>query len=218
MDNEAYQTATPLFRAITDGNASAVQKLLAAGEDANESYGIDDESALMVAAVEGRAEIVKLLLDAGANPNQGDMHGYTPLLSAVCADSLPAVELLIAAGADIHARCGKSGANALQDAAAGCHVEITHALLHAGADANADETEDGLTTLMCAVQALCPALVELLLEHGADAAKQSSRGDTALQLLSHIEGDLWLPKHVNRARKIRARLEAALQQQAAIAN
>ena len=88
MDNEAYQISTPLFRAITTGNTDAVRKLLAAGEDPNECYGADEEPALLVAAVEKREEIVHMLLQAGANPNHGDMCGYTPLMAAVCADAV----------------------------------------------------------------------------------------------------------------------------------
>ncbi|MBE6417804.1 MAG: ankyrin repeat domain-containing protein [Akkermansiaceae bacterium] len=48
MDNEAYQVSTPLFRAITTGDTATVQKLLSTGADPNESYGADEETALLV--------------------------------------------------------------------------------------------------------------------------------------------------------------------------
>ena len=46
------------------------------------------------------AEIIKLLLSFGADPNQRGLNDYTPLHMAVGEQNLPAVELLIAAGAD----------------------------------------------------------------------------------------------------------------------
>lgn len=46
------------------------------------------------------AEIIKLLLSFGADPNQRGLNDYTPLHMAVGEENLPAVELLIAAGAD----------------------------------------------------------------------------------------------------------------------
>jgi uncharacterized protein len=46
------------------------------------------------------ADIIKLLLSFGADPNQRGLNDYTPLHMAVGEGNLPAVELLIAAGAD----------------------------------------------------------------------------------------------------------------------
>ena len=46
------------------------------------------------------ADIIKLLLSFGADPNQRGLNDYTPLHMAVGEQNLPAVELLIAAGAD----------------------------------------------------------------------------------------------------------------------
>ena len=46
------------------------------------------------------ADIIKLLLSFGADPNQRGLNDYTPLHMAVGEGNLPAVELLIASGAD----------------------------------------------------------------------------------------------------------------------
>jgi ankyrin repeat protein len=57
---------------------------------------------LHYAAQDGREETVRILLEAGANPNANDeAHiGKTPLESAIEARSLPIVNLLLEAGAD----------------------------------------------------------------------------------------------------------------------
>jgi ankyrin repeat protein len=49
-------------------------------------------------------DIIKLLLSFGADPNQRGLNDYTPLHMAVGEGNLPAVELLIASGADPHLR------------------------------------------------------------------------------------------------------------------
>ena len=59
--------------------------------------------ALALAAQLGHASIVKLLLDAGVNPNRYNPQGYhshgTPLHQAVCAGRMSVVRLLVARGA-----------------------------------------------------------------------------------------------------------------------
>lgn len=212
MDNEAYQVSTPLFRAITTGNIDAVRKLLAEGEDPNECYGADEEPALLVAAVEKREEIVHLLLQAGANPNHGDMCGYTPLMAAVCADAVHIVELLLAAGADPHRPCGCTGANALHDAAIGGHTAIVKTLLEYGVKPDDSENAEGMTALMCAVYAPDADSVQLLLTHGANPAARSSKGDTAAEILEYRVESLSEPLKLTRAHKIREMLKAASRQ------
>lgn len=210
MDNEAYQVGTPLFRAITTGDTAVVQRLLTEGEDPNECYGADEEPALLVAAVERREEIVRHLLQAGANPNHGDMCGYTPLMAAVCADAINIVKLLIEAGADPHRHCGCSGANALQDAAIGGHADIVELLLNHGVKPDDSENAEGMTSLMCAVQALDEESVQLLLTHGAKPGTRSSKGDTALELITARLTELWEPSKRSKAQRIQTMLQAAI--------
>ncbi len=57
---------------------------------------------LLMAAQHGHAEIVHLLLNAGANVNQAQQNGVNPLHIAVQHNNVEAVRLLINAGADVN--------------------------------------------------------------------------------------------------------------------
>ncbi|MEX0886720.1 MAG: ankyrin repeat domain-containing protein [Phycisphaeraceae bacterium] len=118
----------------------------------------DDVRALAVHAFEGRIEIVRLLLESGANPNLGrESTGETPLHHAVCGTiEIEVVQALLQAGGDPNAMCRKGipsdnfmrdvrvrGETPLHRAAAYAGKPVIQALLDAGAsveiqDANGD--------------------------------------------------------------------------------
>ncbi len=65
-----------------------------------------NETALDEAATAGNEEVVKMLLDRGADVNITDVRGYTALLYAAGSDAMPAgiVKLLLAKGASLEAK------------------------------------------------------------------------------------------------------------------
>jgi uncharacterized protein len=65
---------------------------------------------LMIAALDGEADSVKLLLENGADPNAQNAAGATALMWAV--DDLAKVRLLLGAGADVNMK-SKQGTTAL---------------------------------------------------------------------------------------------------------
>ena len=70
-------------------------------------------------------------------------YGLTPLSYAATGGHCATIEVLLAAGADIHA-VTKSGQTALMRAASGGHVEAVKLLLAKGADARIETVEGGL--------------------------------------------------------------------------
>jgi len=89
---------TILHFLAVEGYADAVRFLAAAGaaiDDVNE-FG---DTALIDVAVLGNAEIAKLLLEHGANPNAPSKTQGNPLGAAVWSGNVELVELLLAAGA-----------------------------------------------------------------------------------------------------------------------
>jgi ankyrin repeat protein len=83
------------------GTAEAARALIAAGADvsarSNNSFWV---LPLHSAASGGHAEIVELLLEAGAEPDPRQRHGWTPLQAAAQNGNARSLEALLAAGAD----------------------------------------------------------------------------------------------------------------------
>ncbi|MBI2688414.1 MAG: ankyrin repeat domain-containing protein [Acidobacteria bacterium] len=112
--------------------------------------------------------------------NTADSRGYTPLILAAYHGDLENVKMLLAAGADVHAR-DKSGRTALMGAAFKGHVEIARLLLARGARVD-DADGIGATPLMFAALTGRGEMVDLLLASGANAARRDQRGYDAAGL------------------------------------
>lgn len=141
------------------------------------------ETALMFAARNGDAESAKLLLAAGANPNDTDAWGVSATTLAAHSNFGDVAELLLNAGADPNAM--KAGFSALHNAVMWGNNKLVIALLAKGADPNARletwtpqrRTADdrffgpalvGATPLWLAARFLAPDVMKTLLDRGAD--------------------------------------------------
>ncbi len=105
---------TPLHFASFFAQPKAVEQLLQHGADPNAVA--TNGSGLAVinsAAASGSAEVVKMVLAAGADPNTQQEGGFTPLHSAAQSNNREMVKELLEAGADpsIQANDGKTAAD-----------------------------------------------------------------------------------------------------------
>jgi hypothetical protein len=138
-------------------SAELARELLGRGADPNASFENEygSMSALYGAAgVAHDPELTRLLLEGGADPNDGEsLYHSTESPSAAC------LELLLAHGAETR------GSNALAHAHDDERLDHVRLLLEAGADPN----EGGGSCLAHAVRrGRGPEIVRLLVEHGAD--------------------------------------------------
>ena len=108
--------------------------------------------------------------------------GTTPLMLAVMYDHLHCVQLMIASGADLDARCGPDLEAPLHVSCARGRAGITKALIAAKADVGAADAA-GRSPLLVACMVDQPECASLLLAAGADVEapmKGSNPGATAL--------------------------------------
>jgi ankyrin repeat protein len=113
-----------------------------------------------------------LLLDFGADPNERDEYGDTPLAYAAGRGQVEAMRYLIARGAKVRAH-----GSPLVEAAYAGKIEAMRLLISLGADVNRPD-EWGICPLHAAVYH--PPAVQFLLEAGADQNIAGMDGNTAL--------------------------------------
>ena len=151
----------PLYLAVAYGHRALVSLLLDQKGDPSltECFG---DTALITAATDGRADIVKVLLAArgtdriAADPNQ-----------------LRATD----------------GASALYLASQDGHIEAVDALIRGGADPNLATTDTGDSPLQMAMQQQHTQVVRALLDAHADPSHNSKVGGTALHIAAQF-GDI----------------------------
>ena len=136
------------------------------------------KTALMIAAENGEAQTVQLLLDSGANHTLRAKDGQTALMFASFEGKLPAVDALLKAGADPNAQ-DNTGGSPLIDAAFYGHPDVVVALLHHGANPRIRDN-NGNTPLLLAVVTYRVDVANLLIEAGADPTEKNDSGLSAM--------------------------------------
>ncbi|MEV4330566.1 ankyrin repeat domain-containing protein [Streptomyces sp. NPDC049597] len=164
--------AHSLFAAVYDGADDDVVRLLRAGAPA-ETVDEDGQTPLYLAAVEGDAGIVRLLLAAGADPDRasGPESDDLPLCGAAVGGHTEVVRALLAAGATPDRR-ELLGFTALIWAVAQGHAGTAEALLEHGADPDL-AGPSGEPPLVVAARRGSPSTVRALLRHGASARAEA---------------------------------------------
>jgi len=177
-------SGTSLVEAVMKGDAEQVRNLIAARTDVN----VRDEggkAALSWAGELDHVEIVKLFLEARADPNlqtTGTFAGLGPLHYAAGHGRNEIVRLLISSGAQVNLK-GKWDATPLHIAAFNAHWGTVLLLLEKGADAKAVK-EDGSSVLHELAQASSAGVpaAKALIAAKVDVNAVNKQGQTALHL------------------------------------
>lgn len=141
-----------LPEAAAIGDAARVRTILTRDRDAVRERSSDGWTALHLAAFMGHAEIVRMLLDHGADLEAVSRNGIAnrPLHAALAGKGAPEViELLLARGADVNARA-EDEVTPLHLAAARGNMPFTRRLLEMKADPAARMTDGKLPAAFAA--------------------------------------------------------------------
>ncbi|HLK59930.1 MAG TPA: ankyrin repeat domain-containing protein, partial [Chthonomonadaceae bacterium] len=186
-----------LFRAVEKGDIQAVQERLRKGADVNTRLGqlgkgytrlfdpywmnpaeMSAWTPLMAAVNRGFAEIVRILLESGADIEAAEPNGLTALCHAARAGQLEIARLLLQWGANTFAR-RFDGHTLLHLATSHGHNGMMELLLDHGMDVNITN-DDGDTALHIAAEYGQKEVVHLLLQRGANIQAMNHAGETAL--------------------------------------
>lgn len=197
-----------LMKAAEGGSADLVKLALKSGGRVDEVGGYWNRTPLAEAAAAGSLEAVKVLLDAGADPNVKDSNGRSAVRLALDREAHDVVELLVSRGAlaerkELFDRAAEGdlakltallvderadpsvrvelGRTPLHEASALGHVDVVRALLHAGAGVDIAD-QDGFTPLMDACDFGHAEIAAALLDAGADPFVKDSQDFTAFAL------------------------------------
>ncbi|EGX88078.1 serine/threonine-protein kinase ripk4, putative [Cordyceps militaris CM01] len=159
-----------LISAAANGHLEIVSMLLEAGVNAKAAIvGFISHLARDLAALRYHAEIIRRLIEAGADVNDSYGEGITALLAAAEGGHLEALEILLAEGADVTTGKSRQHGTAFQAAVERGKFDIRSILLAAGADVNAPGSRRlRATALQMAANRGHVEAMAMLLEAGAD--------------------------------------------------
>lgn len=197
-ENRKQLEQARFIRAIIQGDTATVGALLdkkmSVKTTSRQGY-----PAIFVAVENKQHEVVKLLLDRGADKNSKDpFNGLTPLMSTVARGDSKTTTLLLDAGASL-TKTNKHDADALQMALLNNQFETAKLLIDKGADPNRANGKRKLTALMQVAFSGNTDAVRFLIESGADAsitvdgmtaldyARKAKNSDKVIALLETYE-------------------------------
>lgn len=133
-----------LYRLTMAGLEDNVKGILKQNVDVNEraEYGW---TALLSASAQGYPRILRLLLEAGGNPDIGNVNGITPLMYGARYGNLEIIKILLEYGANIDLQ-DTYGMTALIVASRDGHLNVVDKLLKAGANSTLKDL-NGMTAL-----------------------------------------------------------------------
>lgn len=180
IDSTANDGGTALEFACHGGYIECVKMLVSAG--ANVDAVVDDRgrTPLMNAATTDKAQVARVLLDAGAEIDRIHYTGITAVQIAAFTGSLNILRVLISEGANLD-HVDNRGFTPLRAALVGQHPEAAMILLKQRIKANRAYGEKKSTALHLAVSAGYLDVVEALIGKGVDIDACDADGDTPLQ-------------------------------------
>ena len=206
LNAEGGEWGTPLGAAIYEGHLDIVLLLLEHGADGEECRE-GRQTGLYVASFCGQVEIVRALIDRGANLNaecEGENEYdkevmWTPLHVAVSMRELETARVLLEHGADIN-HLDNSGRTPLHIASRYPHdsEDLVQLLLDHGANLSASDDfgQNALHEASYSIFDPKQGIARLLLDHGLDVnARSNQRWNSLCECWEYLDSEGWTPLH-----------------------
>ena len=174
-----------LMNAVSKGDMKALEKLIKDDTDLNKQY--DNITPLNLAAARNDKEMVKFLVEKGADINLEDGYGYTPLMKAIDYYNIGLAKNIIDLKPDLNAICSATGDTPLTYLVNankyGGGADLCYYMIKNGADIN-KKNKEGNTPLMIAAESYSYGIVGVLVNMGADYNIKNKEGKTAIDIAS----------------------------------
>ncbi len=148
--------------------------MIKSGIAPDERKSLGNETPLMRAAYYGKLDVLKFLLEKGADISLTDHRGNTALLHAAWSGHTKVVRELLKQGANINER-NKLNWNALMQASLEGHYSTAKLLLDKDSPTDEIDKEKGATALTLAKHSHSQKIIDLLILHGAKERKVRKR-------------------------------------------
>ncbi|MEI0559937.1 ankyrin repeat domain-containing protein, partial [Brachyspira intermedia] len=173
-----------LMNAISKGDMKALEKLIKDDTDLNKQY--DKITPLGLAAARNDKEIVKFLVEKGADINLEDGYGYTPLIKAMKYRNIDLAKNIVDLKPDLNAICSATGDTPLTYLAREVWfgTDLCYYMIKNGADVN-KKNDNGDTPLIVAVQNVVGSygMLGVIINMGADYNIKNNDGKTAMDIV-----------------------------------
>ena len=178
---EKLQIAFPLICCVA--KLSIVTKCVKMGIDIN-TEGFQEFFPVQIAS---QTDVLKYLVEHGADVNQPDNDGFTPLLMGSQNGHLPVVQYLVENGADVN-QTRNDGVTPLYISSQKGHVLVVQYLVENGADVN-QNTNNGATPLAIAIYSNHTEVAKFLLNKNANikATKLCLKNNNLLAQIDILE-------------------------------
>jgi len=170
--------AQDIYQAVNEGNTSLVKELIAKDPTLLNAKNQAALTPLNLAAEQGQAEVVALLLKLGADPYIGDNENSMPIHLGAISGSIEIVKMLQDIGVDVDIQ-DENGMTALLFAMSRRQIPMSFYLIEEGADTKV-QTLNGFTPIQMASMSGNLDLVKLMVENRADVNVCVETGVTPL--------------------------------------
>jgi ankyrin repeat protein len=172
-----------LEEAVRNQDVNQIQRLIDSGVDVNTPLE-EGETLLMLSSSRNYIDIVRILVEAGADVNALNLNFESALLKAAAKASREAFSYLFPLTSEEIRE--QSQMDALLGASLDGDTQVVRLLIEFGTDLNATDEElwESKTALISAAEWAHKEIVEILVEAGADVNLTDSQGQTALMLAS----------------------------------